>query len=74
MFLALIKLEMDKVSGEFLHSLASLGEGPIIICVAKKHIFLICAALMCALRVRGCSYMCNYGFFACSLIAPTYHL
>lgn len=58
-FLAMIKLEMDKVSREYLHSQESLGQNPIIICRAKKHIFLIREALMCALHAGSCSYMCN---------------
>lgn len=58
-FLALIKLEMDKVSREYLHSQESLGQDPIIICRAKKHIFLIRQALMRALHAGSCSYMCN---------------
>lgn len=69
MFLAVIKLEMDKVSREFLHSQESRGQDPIIICRAKKHIFLIGAALMCDLRVGRCSYMCRV---SCSLIAPMF--
>lgn len=59
LFLALIKLEMDKVSREYLHSQESLGQDPIIIFRAKKHIFLIREALMCALHAGSCSYMCN---------------
>lgn len=58
-FLALIKLKMDKVSREYLHSQESLGQDPIIICRAKKHIFLIREALMRALHAGSCSYMCN---------------
>lgn len=58
-FLALIKLEMDKVGREYLHSQESLGQEPIIICRAKKHIFLIREALMRALHAGSCSYMCN---------------
>lgn len=58
-FLALIKLEMDKVSREYLQSRESLGQGPIIICRAKKHIFLMHEALMCTLHAGSCSYMCN---------------
>lgn len=58
-FSALIKLEMDKVRREYLHSQESLGQDPIIICRAKKHIFLMREALMCALHAGSCSYMCN---------------
>lgn len=49
MFLAQIKLEMDKVSGEFLHSLASLGEDPIIILRSKEtHIPDMCSFNVCS--------------------------